>query len=174
MSASRSVFRILSEEQSDIGAIMTRANKRTKSDIKPGMFVALLFAVLDAPEKILRLCNAGQVQPVLVSDGSAGARLVETLGDTFPLGILDEASYEETTLRLAPGDRLVFYTDGIVEAMNPAGEIFGFERLLAVVEKARAESAEGLLASILGAVEAFAGGAAQHDDLTVITLRVLE
>ena len=172
MSSSRSIFRMLSEERMDIGAIMTRANRRTKTDIRPGMFVALLFAVLDSRDRTLRLCSAGQVQPVLAPGRGGAARLVETQGDTFPLGILGEARYEETAVPLAPGDRLVFYTDGIVEAMNPAGEIFGFERLLAVVGEARAGSAGQVLQAVLDAVAGFAAGAAQHDDLTVIAVSV--
>jgi sigma-B regulation protein RsbU (phosphoserine phosphatase) len=172
MSSSRSIFRMLSEERMDIGAIMTRANRRTKTDIRPGMFVALLFAVIDQRDRTLRLCSAGQVQPVLAPGQGGAARLLETQGDTFPLGILGEAQYQETAVPLAPGDRLVFYTDGIVEAMNPAGEIFGFERLLAVMGEARAGSAGQVLQAVLDAVAGFAGGAAQHDDLTVIAVSV--
>ena len=64
MSASRSIFRMLSEEQLAVGEIMMRANRRSKKDITGGMFVALLYAVLDAKDRILRLCSAGQTQPI--------------------------------------------------------------------------------------------------------------
>ncbi|MCP4624022.1 MAG: SpoIIE family protein phosphatase [bacterium] len=63
MSASRSVFRMLSEEELGVGEIMMRANRRLKKDIKSGMFVALLYAVLDADDKRIGLCSAGQTQP---------------------------------------------------------------------------------------------------------------
>jgi sigma-B regulation protein RsbU (phosphoserine phosphatase) len=99
---------------------------------------------------------------------------VETKGDTFPLGILENAQYEQTQLQLAAGDRVVFYTDGIVEAMNEHGEIFGFERLLEVVQGSRGMMADPLLKKIIDAVNTFAGRASQHDDLTVIALRVSE
>ena len=78
--------------------------------------------------------------------------LLETKGDTFPLGILDEVDYQETRLRLLPGDRVIFYTDGIVEAMNARKEMFGFERLLAVVGNAGAMPANALHEQILHSV----------------------
>jgi serine phosphatase RsbU (regulator of sigma subunit) len=159
---------MLSEEKLSVGEIMIRANHRTKKDIKSGMFVALLYAVLDAKDNTLSLCSAGQTQPIHWSSEINSAELLETKGDTFPLGILEHADYEETCLNLAPGDKIVLYTDGIVEAMNEEGEIFGFERLLEIVQAASVMNADSLLKNILGTVNAFVGVAAQHDDLTII------
>jgi len=174
MSASRSIFRMLSEEQMSVGEIMMRANRRTKKDIKTGMFVALLYAVLDANDKTLSLCSAGQTQPIYRSSETGESNLVETKGDTFPLGILEDAEYEETRLELERGDTVILYTDGIVEAMNDREEIFGFDRLLELVQGEREISADALLKKILYKVNEFAGGAAQHDDLTVIVISVEE
>jgi len=174
MSASRSVFRMLSEEQLGVGEIMVRANRRTKKDIKSGMFVALLYAVLDSRERMLSLCSAGQTQPVHYSAQKGKAVLVETEGDPFPLGILDEADYKETRVQLAPGDKVVFYTDGIVEAMNKEQEIFGFERLQKLVEESQTMNAEALLKEIMERVNHFVGEAPQHDDLTAIVVTVTE
>ena len=99
---------------------------------------------------------------------------METKGDTFPLGILPEVDYQETQLQLAPGDKVVFYTDGIVEAMNEQEEFFGFDRLLETVQEARSMSADSLLREIIDRVNEFAGGAAEHDDLTLIVVSVGE
>jgi serine phosphatase RsbU (regulator of sigma subunit) len=172
MSASRSVFRMLSEQELTVSASMSHANRRLKQDVKSGMFVALLYAVINSQEQILTLCNAGQTQPVLMSAKTGAATLVETMGDTFPLGIFDEVNYEENRLQLVPADKVVFYTDGIVEAMNEKEEMFGFDRLVAVVQGARSMSANALLNEIMNRVNAFVGGAAQHDDLTVIVVSV--
>jgi sigma-B regulation protein RsbU (phosphoserine phosphatase) len=174
MSASRSVFRMLSEDKLSVGESMIRANRRLKKDIKSGMFVALLYVVLDGQDKSLNLCSAGQTQPVLLSARTVEASLVETEGDTFPLGILDDANYEETRLQLEAGDRVVFYTDGIVEAMNDKEEMYGFERLLEVIKGSQSRTAELLLKEILESVAEFAGEADQHDDLTAIVVRVME
>jgi serine phosphatase RsbU (regulator of sigma subunit) len=172
MSASRSVFRMLSEEQLSVGETMIRANRRIKQDIKSGMFVALLYAVIDTENGSIGLCSAGQTQPILLAAKTAEATLVETEGDTFPLGILDEAEYEETTLPIEPGDKVVFYTDGIVEAMNKQEEMYGFERLNDVVVSSRAENAGTLMNDIIQDVSDFTGDTPQHDDLTIIVVSV--
>lgn len=172
MAASRSVFRMLSEEKLTVGDTMIRANRRIKKDIKSGMFVALIYAVLDGRNKILSLCSAGQTQPIYFSSKTREARLQETLGDKFPLGILEDSDYQETQIPLEPGDRVIFYTDGIVEAMNEKQEIFGFERLLEVLQSAGPISADELLREILNKVKLFAGNAPQYDDLTLIVVGI--
>jgi sigma-B regulation protein RsbU (phosphoserine phosphatase) len=116
------------------------------------------------------MCSAGQTQPLLLSAQSDEATLVETAGDTFPLGILDEVAYEETQMQIAPGDKVVFYTDGIVEAMNKKEEMYGFERLHEVVNASTAENADGLMKNIIKDVSDFTGAAPQHDDLTIIVV----
>jgi sigma-B regulation protein RsbU (phosphoserine phosphatase) len=174
MSASRTLFRVLSEEKMTVADIMMRANRRTKKDIKSGMFVALLYAVLNSKDRTLSLCSAGQTQPLYLSSKTGTASLVQTEGDTFPLGILEDAEYQETRLQLSPGDKVIFYTDGIVEAMNEQGEMFGFDRLQEVVQSSHSMPAESLLKAILDEVKQFAGSTAQHDDLTAIVVRVTE
>jgi sigma-B regulation protein RsbU (phosphoserine phosphatase) len=171
MSASRSVFRMLSEEDLSVAESMMRANRRLKKDVKSGMFVALLYAVLGGRGKTITLCSAGQTQPVFRKASTGSAELIQTQGDTFPLGILDEAEYEETVVALSPGEVVVLYTDGIVEAMNPAGELFGFDRLLESVSVSDGGTAEALLNEILGRLNAFVAGAPAHDDITLIVVR---
>jgi serine phosphatase RsbU (regulator of sigma subunit)/CHASE2 domain-containing sensor protein len=172
MSASRTVFRILTEQQMTVAESMLRANHRLKQDIKSDMFVALLFAELNSAKRTLTLCNAGQTQPIYFSAQTGETKLVETEGDTFPLGILENANYQETQIQLAPGDRLLFYTDGIVESMNEKEEIFGFKKLLDVVREIKSKDADSLLKEILAKVNAFIGNASQHDDLTAIVVSV--
>ena len=171
MSASRSIFRMLGEDKLTVSESMIRANRRTKKDIKTGMFVALLYAVLVATDKSVTLCSAGQTQPISRSAASGETRLVQTEGDSFPLGILEDATYEDTRLQLEVGDKVVLYTDGIVEAMNEQKELFGFDRLLEVIKKSPAETAEDLLEEIKDKVNEFAGSAAQHDDITIIVVQ---
>ena len=174
MSSSRSIFRMLSADELTVGESITRANRRLKKDIKSGMFVALLYVVLNAQDKSLSLCSAGQTQPIYLSGKTGDALLVETEGDTFPLGILDEADYQETRLQLETGDRVVLYTDGIVEAMNEKEEMFGFERLLETVKDSQTMTAETLLNEVKIKVNEFSGNAPQHDDITIIVIQVTE
>lgn len=161
---------MLAEEELSVGETMIRANRRIKQDIKSGMFVALLYAVLDTENGNIGLCSAGQTQPILLPAGDADPSLVETVGDTFPLGILDEAEYEETPLQINPGDKIVFYTDGIVEAMDKNEEMYGFERLHEIVKASQAEAAEDLMNDIIKDVSDFTGNVPQHDDLTIIVV----
>jgi sigma-B regulation protein RsbU (phosphoserine phosphatase) len=97
---------------------------------------------------------------------------VETIGDTFPPGILDSADYQGTRVQLSPGDKIVFFTDGIVEAMNKKEEMYGFERLLDVVKSSHALDTDSPLTEIISEVNTFAAGTEQHDDITVILLGV--
>ncbi|MES0447436.1 MAG: PP2C family protein-serine/threonine phosphatase [Desulfobacterales bacterium] len=173
MSASRGVFRMLSEQELPVSESMIRANRRLKKDVKTGMFVALLFAVLNSENRTLTLCSAGQTQPIHISAKTGEAKLVGTEGDTFPLGVLEKVDYQETQLELTPGDKVVLYTDGIVEAMNEKEEMFGFERLIEVVQGVRSMTADSLLKEVLDSINAFAGEAAQHDDLTVIVINTV-
>jgi phosphoserine phosphatase RsbU/P len=108
MSAARSVYRMLSEEGLSVDQIMSRANRRAKKDMRKGMFVALLYALLDSREGAVTLCSAGQTQPILFSAKEERASLVQTEGDTLPIGIVDEVEYKETRLQLAPGTGLSF------------------------------------------------------------------
>jgi serine phosphatase RsbU (regulator of sigma subunit) len=171
--ASRSILRILSEQEGlGVDQIMVRANRRTKKDIKSGMFVALLLGVIEPERRTLILSNAGQTQPVIFRSRTGEASLLETEGDTFPLGIIEESDYQETRIDLEPGDKVVFYTDGIVEAMNSEQEIFGFDRLIEIVKESGSLSADQLLGEVLSKVKDFVGGAPQHDDITLITLSV--
>ena len=91
----------------------------------------------------------------------------------MPLGVGPPAANRELEIALEPGDALVFYTDGVAEAHNPAGELFGFDRLLALVRELPASAgAAAIHQAIVEAVRAWAAGAEAHDDITVIAVRL--
>ncbi|MBM4338425.1 MAG: GAF domain-containing protein [Deltaproteobacteria bacterium] len=172
MAASRSIFRVLTETHQSVEDVMNRGNARLHRDVKKGMFVALLYAVLDPKERTLTFSNAGQVQPILFSAEKSKAEYVETEGDRFPLGIVKKCHYEATRVTVSKGDILVFYTDGIVEAVNEKGELYGFERFLASIEEGRNWGADKLLEKLLQDVMQFVGKTEQHDDLTAVVVKV--
>jgi sigma-B regulation protein RsbU (phosphoserine phosphatase) len=174
MTASKSVFRLLSEDQLSVGEIMKRANRQIKKDITKakGMFVALLYAVLNMDDKSLGMCSAGQTQPILFSAKTGEATLIETEGDAFPLGIIDDADYQETQLQLESGDMAIFYTDGVVEAMNKKEKMYGFDRFLKVIKETGNLDAETFLAKLIDDINSFVGKAEQHDDLTIVVIKV--
>jgi sigma-B regulation protein RsbU (phosphoserine phosphatase) len=174
MTASKSVFRLLSEDRLSVGEIMKRANQQIKKDITKakGMFVALLYAVLNIKEKSIGMCSAGQTQPILLSAETGEAELIDTEGDAFPLGIIDDADYQETQLQLDSGDLLIFYTDGVVEAMNKKEKMYGFERFIEVIKKNRGLDADKFLEKLIEDINSFVGKAEQHDDLTIVVIKV--
>ena len=172
MAASRSIFRILTEAYTSVEQLMAIGNTLLKRDIKKGMFVALAYTVWDSQQKTLTLSNAGQTQPILCpSDGSKPV-YVDTPGDKFPLGIVKKCHYEETQVPLQLGDVLVLYTDGVVEAMNVQGKMYGFERFMASIEAGRALSANALLEKLIDDVSRYVGDAEPHDDLTIVVVQV--
>jgi serine phosphatase RsbU (regulator of sigma subunit) len=172
MAASRSIFRVLTEANASVKEVMSIGNARLIKDVKKGMFVALLYAVLDSRERALVLSNAGQTQPILCSCDNGEPRYVETQGDTFPLGILRESDYQETCFSLRRGDTLVIYTDGVVEAKNDREELYGFDRLLLAIGEGRHLGAEELMSKLMDDVMNFVGGIDQHDDLTIVVVKV--
>jgi sigma-B regulation protein RsbU (phosphoserine phosphatase) len=152
--------------------MMSIGNARLNSDVKKGMFVALLYGVIDPQKKTLTLSNAGQTQPVYCSVESVNADYIETPGDRFPLGVIKDCDYQETSVQLRQGDTLVFYTDGIVEAMNDKKEIYGFDRFLNAITAGRHLGADALLEKLMDDVDHFVDGVEQHDDLTMVVVKV--
>ena len=172
MAASRSIFRVLTETNESVKDVMNRGNARLHRDVKKGMFVALLYAVLDPKEKTMTFSNAGQVQPILYSPEKSKAAYIDTEGDRFPLGIVKECHYQETHVSLKHGDILVFYTDGMVEAVNDTGELYGFERFLTSIEEGRDLGAEEILEKLINDIMLYVDKVEQHDDLTAVVVKV--
>jgi sigma-B regulation protein RsbU (phosphoserine phosphatase) len=170
MAGARSTYRVLLDGRPSVQDVMILANQRLKRDIRKGMFIALLYAMFEKDGRSLTLANAGQTQPILIQPGGEPA-FIETDGDTFPLGIVEDSDYRASTLTLTDGSVVVFYTDGVVEAMNASGELFGFDRLLDSVREGRELAASSLLDKLFADVTRFAAGAEQHDDITIIVAR---
>jgi sigma-B regulation protein RsbU (phosphoserine phosphatase) len=171
MAGARSTYRVLLSEDPPLREVMNNANQRLHRDIRKGMFIALLYAVIDPKARRLTLSNAGQTQPILCAPG-AGPVHITTEGDSFPLGIVPDCVYEETGADLAPGSAVVFYTDGAVEAMNAHQEMYGFERFAASVDAHRDLPAPQLLDGLLADIAAFVGQTEPHDDITIIVARI--
>jgi serine phosphatase RsbU (regulator of sigma subunit)/pSer/pThr/pTyr-binding forkhead associated (FHA) protein len=132
-------------------------------------FITFVVAVVDLSTFALTLVNAGHMPPLL---RRAGHTKVEDLGDPIvglPLGVVDHP-YEEMVLQLEPGDAVVLYTDGVSEARNPKGDLYGTERLRAVVGSSPADMSS-LGTKLLADVRQFAGNRAQSDDLTLVCFR---
>lgn len=146
------------------------ANKLIAEDAQHGIFVTVFYAVYDPETRLLRFTNAGHTLPFLYRPTTKTcASLFNT---NFPLGVFDPFTFEESALQLEPGDTLVLYTDGVSEALNPIREQFGAERLVRLILEHGHRSPKELLDAIVADVRAFSGDIPQHDDITLLVVRV--
>jgi phosphoserine phosphatase RsbU/P len=163
MSATRGMLRSLAEAYCTPGEVLTKLNSLLVNDFPAGKFVTLVYGVLDPASRIVTFANAGHLPPLLV-DGDQ-IRFLETERG-LPLG-LSAGDYSETVVNLPPGSRLVFYSDGITEAVNAAGEEYGVERLVSQVSGRGASTL-----SILDDVRAFSNSKGLRDDASVVFVGV--
>jgi sigma-B regulation protein RsbU (phosphoserine phosphatase) len=133
-----------------------------------GAFVTIFAGSYDAPTARLAFASAGH-SPVIYRARGGRSRLLAATG--LPLGVLPERGPTAETVRLGPGDVLVVATDGFSEATSPGGELFGHERLLALVESNATAAASGVADRLFTAVTQFAAGRAQDDDQTLLVLK---
>ena len=133
-----------------------------------GRFMTLCFATWSNRNRRLRIANAGQEQPLLYKDGRCDR--VSLAG--FPLGIFEDAIYDERSFLLKPGDILVLYSDGIGDAQSSEGEFFGYRRVSQIVEEHAGLAADGIADRILEATDTFAGHRHPVDDRTLVVLKV--
>ncbi len=170
MAVARSVVRSEALDHAAPDVVMAETNALVRQDIPPSTFVALCYAVYDARRREFTLANAGQMTPLLRhADGT-----VEWLPvpGNLPLGIVADLVYEATTIAVAPGDTVLFLTDGLVEAFSPTGEMFGFERVRALLQDCGAQPASEVVATLLDTVCAWQGHENRHDDMTVIVAQI--
>jgi serine phosphatase RsbU (regulator of sigma subunit) len=148
------------------GEVLERANDVLYPDIPPNMFVTCLYAILDPESGVLHYANAGHDLPYRRHEQGAS----ELRATGMPLGLMPGMSYEEKEVELTPGDSVLFYSDGLVEAHDPEREMFGFPRLQGLVG-AHAGDGAALVDFLLGELERFTGpGWEQEDDITLVTL----
>jgi sigma-B regulation protein RsbU (phosphoserine phosphatase) len=131
-------------------------------------FVSLIYAVWDDSNRTLQVANSGLPRPIYCHDGKI--QIIEATG--LPLGLFDEAEYDEFTFRAKPGDMFVFFSDGILDATNKAGDLFGRERVGKIVAASPDASADAMVKAIFQAVAEHASGVEAFDDQTVVAIRV--
>lgn len=163
MSATRGVFRSLAEACCTPGEVLTRLNELLVNDFPAGKFVTLVYGVLDPATRKVVFANAGHLLPLFIDN--EGEHFLDTERG-LPLG-LSCGDYSETQIQLSEGSRLIFYSDGITEAVNPQEEEFGLCRL---AEHAVRPGASAV--SIVDEVRSFANGSGVRDDASVVFVGV--
>jgi serine phosphatase RsbU (regulator of sigma subunit)/predicted ester cyclase len=166
MSSTRSMLRALARASNSPGEVLEQVNDLLVTDIPPNMFVTCFYAILDPKSATLSYANAGHDLPYLRHSGEAE----ELRARGMPLGLMSGMSYEEGEASLRQEDDVLFYSDGLVEAHDPKGEMFGFPRLRALVTQHAEERSLGNL--LLEELYSFVGeGWEQEDDITLLTLK---
>ncbi|HKS71429.1 MAG TPA: SpoIIE family protein phosphatase, partial [Ktedonobacterales bacterium] len=151
------------------GAVLERTNDLLHPDIPPKMFVTCLYAILDPQSGQLRYANAGHDLPFQRS----GMQVCELRATGMPLGLMPGMRYEEKETALNPGDSILFYSDGLVEAHNPEREMFGFPHLADVLGSRPKDIP--MIEVLLNELTLFTGpGWEQEDDVTLVTLQRAE
>jgi steroid delta-isomerase-like uncharacterized protein len=166
MSSARSMLRALAQASDSPGDVLRRANDPLVMDIPANMFVTCFYAILDPKSGRLLYANAGHDLPYLWHSGECE----ELTARGMPLGLMPQMSYEENEIVLDAGEAALFYSDGLVEAHDPKGEMFGFPRLRALIAEHGEEGS--LVDFLLEELHSFTGeGWEQEDDITLVTLR---
>jgi serine phosphatase RsbU (regulator of sigma subunit)/predicted ester cyclase len=167
MSSTRSMLRALARASNSPGEVLKQVNDLLVSDIPPNMFVTCFYAILDPESGRLRYANAGHDLPYL-HRGRGEAEELRARG--MPLGLMPGMSYEEKETIVQAGESALFYSDGLVEAHDPKGEMFGFPRLQALIAEHGRERSLGEF--LLEELYSFVGESwEQEDDITLLTLR---
>ncbi len=165
MATTRSVLRSVVERHTAPGEVLETANNLLCPDMPPKMFVTCLYALLDPASGTVRYANAGHNVPYRRT--AQGIQEMRARG--MPLGLMPDMPYEEKEITLLPGENVVLYSDGLVEAHNTQGEMFGFPRLRELLGVPTC--GDELIACLVNELSAFTGqGWEQEDDVTFVTL----
>jgi sigma-B regulation protein RsbU (phosphoserine phosphatase) len=182
MAQLHAIFRSLSLATASVKELVGKANRIFCQGNPTCHFATLVCGHLDGMGNV-EMCNAGHCPPLWISAGDLSTPVVSTeavdTGDRvkqiesmgLPVGVVCDGEYPSQNRKIAVGDSLVLYTDGLSEAMNPARELYGAKRLAQLVARHAAASAKDLLAVILQDVADFQGGHPRTDDLTVMILQ---
>src|SRR5215208_1461122 len=168
MATTRTMLRASAQRLDSPGEVLKRVNDVIVRDIPPNMFITCLYAILDPETGLLRYANAGHDLPYLRHKGRHGDT-TELRATGMPLGLMPGMFYEQKEAVLEAGDSILFYSDGLVEAHDPQGEMFGFPRLQGFV--GAHPGGTTMIDFLLKELARFVGDSwEQEDDITLVTL----
>ncbi|MHC4070503.1 MAG: SpoIIE family protein phosphatase [Planctomycetota bacterium] len=169
MAMSKNMINVIAQEVPSPAEIITLTNEKISSDNPSSMFVTLFVGIYDFATQELHFTNAGHNPPLLRRKNGDIEVLKQIHGPV--VGAMDGIEYNEDTNQIYTGDTLLAFTDGVTEAMNSDGALYGDDRLFELISKRKCETAESLTKEVLSSVEEFAVGAEQADDITILSLR---
>jgi sigma-B regulation protein RsbU (phosphoserine phosphatase) len=169
MATFQASLKTLSTAQVPLEELVANMNRYACSNSQGGLrFTTAFLAEYDAARRVFHYINAGHNNPIL----RRASGLIERLDvGGLPLGIMPEAKYESASVALAPGDWLIIFTDGLVEAVNANNEDFDEPRLISALEAGKAGTPQELLDRLMANLDLFVGSTPQHDDVTCLIVK---
>jgi len=149
--------------------VLRKANRHLLEMNSRGLFATVLFGILDGRSGEFAYARAGHDLPILVT--AQGQVALAPKGSGQPLAILEKPQFDEQALHIPAGGFLLLYTDGVTDGRNPAGEVFGYERLKPVLSRVASLTAQRACDEIVDALMGYQRGAAQEDDITLVIIR---
>ncbi|MBK8434823.1 MAG: SpoIIE family protein phosphatase [Chloroflexi bacterium] len=168
MAVSRTILRAVVNNRNDPADVLRRANELILGDSDSDLFVTVFLAIWNPNTQVLRYASGGHNPPILFH---ADGRISELYARGMALGVVNTAAYETRRVQLEPDDVVLFYTDGVSEAIDLDMDEFGLERLRQVVAQNRYLAVEQIVEQITAAVHDHVGAAAQFDDITFMVLK---
>ena len=152
--------------------LFAKLNGTLHASLERRTYICFAMGELDLVSRTFHVSDCGLPYPCHYR--AATGRVTELETNAFPLGIRPDTAYEAMEIQLEPGDRVLFFSDGLVEAANGAGEFFGFERIEATIRQGCVDglSAQALMQYVFDAVKTFSGDAPQEDDQTLVVLHI--
>jgi sigma-B regulation protein RsbU (phosphoserine phosphatase) len=169
MALSRTLLRASAIDGRSPVAVLERANHLILADSRAGLFVTCFYALIDPMSGLVVYANGGHNYPLLYR--RATDEVTPLVAQGIVLGIIPDPHFVPGEITLAPGDILLFYTDGITEAMNAQRELFGDERLATVLRANSHRAPNEIVTAVLAAVGEFVGDTAQSDDMTIVVIK---
>jgi serine phosphatase RsbU (regulator of sigma subunit) len=174
MAVSKALYKsaTLRAQNTDIGLLMSAANAEVSRDNPQMLFVTAFAGILDLESGELEYCNAGHENPFLIDSSDRAVHRIAD-GDGPPLCVVSDFAYEGARYAMRPGELICVVTDGVTEAMNRSGELYGSARVQAILPRLASANANALdvVKGLRADVDAFAAGADPADDLTILALR---
>ena len=170
MMEARSLVRALAVAQRDLQQLLSDANRLLANDLRDDMWMSMMLLVLEPETSTIDYVSAGHEPAVVFRSASRQAQYLDAT--THPMGVVPEFEFTSSERPVMDqGDVLFMCTDGVVETLNAQNQLFGRERLQAVIAETADQPPEAILEAVLSQVEQFRGGAPQHDDLTIVVVK---
>ena len=158
----------------DLCGLMSKLDRLVAESSSSERYATIFYGQLDVSTRKLSYVNAGHPAPLLLRGLGTDSRLIRLDVGGPVIGLLPDCSYAQGTVQIETGDVLVAFTDGISEAMDPAGTEWSEERLIATIHTYRSLGVDDLLRRIMADALAHIADAPQHDDMTLVVLRFIE